>query len=329
MFAELVTTPLKAVAAAAQKAQVVATHVALKAARVAEAAASKVASIQLKVAARAAARAQAEVLRAASKAQARALKALPKRPTVQFVREVRHGQTSLSFFRVTNHRTGQVGHVWSLDRVTPRGRVRLASGNASELRSLKAIVGRLDGRQAGPRHAPAPGPRAGPREQARATGQRPDRPGQASSPGQAPPREQPEGSDPERRSRPARGEDPPPDGWHTVLYVEGRNPDGTARTRVVRSFGDEIKAQAYARRSPALAVHLHKGLLPLRQGTVVNVPPRQNKHVDRAADRPRQGGPGQGQGEGTRVAQAAALVGTVANAAALGEQPRQLPSINR
>src|SRR5262249_1435030 len=122
----------------AQKAQQVATQVALKSARMAAKMTQKATELSQKAAgiqAKAAARASA-------RAHARALKALPRRPGVYFLREVRHGQTSVAFYRQIDHRAGRVSEFFTLNRDTPGGRVRLASGSMSEFQSLRTIANR-------------------------------------------------------------------------------------------------------------------------------------------------------------------------------------------
>src|SRR4051794_34056583 len=83
--------PLIFMAKFAQKVQAVATQVARSAAKVAQTAARSAAKM-----ANTAAKIQA---RALARQEARALQATLKRPSVVFLREVRHGQTSVAFYR--------------------------------------------------------------------------------------------------------------------------------------------------------------------------------------------------------------------------------------
>ncbi|MFO0888304.1 MAG: hypothetical protein U0790_04055 [Isosphaeraceae bacterium] len=117
----------------ARKAQHVATKVALAASKLADRLAQRVARREARARARAEARVEA-------RAQRDFLRTVARRPMVTLVREVRHGQTSVSIFRSHDHRTGRVREYWTINRETSRGRVRLAAGSMSELRSLTRVV---------------------------------------------------------------------------------------------------------------------------------------------------------------------------------------------
>src|SRR4051812_4266402 len=108
--------PFVAMAGIAHKVQSVATRVALSAARMGDKMAQTAAKIQA---------------RGDARHMARAIRAMQRRPKVQFVREVRRGQTSFKFYRATD-RAGRVSDYWTLTRDTPRGRVRLAMGTMDE-----------------------------------------------------------------------------------------------------------------------------------------------------------------------------------------------------
>lgn len=239
----MIEKPLMAIASLARKSQVVATRIALKSAKLADSMARKAASIQL---------------RAAARAQERAVRAMAKRPSIHFLREVRHGQMSVSFYRSIDHRRGTVREFWSLARDTPRGRVRLASGSMSEFRSLSNIAERGIRREE---------PRALAAERTRRQPRREKGLERRAENGREPTLARRTSSEPEREPNRRR--------WHTLVYVEGANRDGTIRTRVVRNFAKEEDAQAYQRKNPALVVHRRDGSLPLRQGSVITVRPDQ------------------------------------------------------
>jgi hypothetical protein len=185
----MIEKPFVAVGALAQKIQAVSTKVALSAAKTAEKMAAKVARIQAKAAAK-----------AAAKAHARALKALPKRPSVHFLRELRHGQTSISFYRSIDHRAGKVTEFWTLNRDTPRGRVRLASGPMSEFHSLRNITNQ----SVRPAVQPRPGPPQAPVQTRPGPQRAPEQPGQRQRAHQPPERRQTKARKPERDNRPDR-----------------------------------------------------------------------------------------------------------------------------
>jgi len=57
------------------------------------------------------------------------------------------------------------------------------------------------------------------------------------------------------------------------------NPNGTARTRVVRNFTDLETVEAYQERHPTLALYRRGASQPFRQGTVINIDPSRCRDV--------------------------------------------------
>lgn len=84
--------------------------------------------------------------RQAARQAARQIRRLQRRPSITTLREFRHGQTSLSFYRSVD-RSGQVRDYWSLSRDANGSRKRLAFGHMSELRSIREILWREDVRR--------------------------------------------------------------------------------------------------------------------------------------------------------------------------------------
>lgn len=224
----MIEKPIVFVGQVAAKVQAVATNVALKAAKVSEALARKAANIQARAAARA------------------ALKALPRKPSVEFLREVGHGRTTLSFYRVTNHRAGTVRNVWGLNRVKPDGRrVRLVTGSMDELRSLRNILGRSLAPESRPRQVTVRQPR--PTERAKAPRQR-------------------------HASESQRAEErPEPTRWYALVYVENVAPNGLATGRVVRNFRTSEEAHAHQKQNPNTVVLNQATPRPRPQGEVVTM----------------------------------------------------------
>ncbi|OJW05284.1 MAG: hypothetical protein BGO49_31140 [Planctomycetales bacterium 71-10] len=235
------------------------------AARVSSRTAEKAARIHLDVARKALDRARVQLERTARRQGGRRQEA-PRRSTVRLLREVRSGRTSLSFRRRVDHATGGAVDFWTLERDTPRGRVRIAAGPMSDLKDMRNVVARSLRREA-PRRQAAQEVRR-PREVARGRGRGPARE-------QAPRREVPSpGRGGDARPREERRVDAAPrKEWFSVVYVEGVNGNGTARTRVVKSFDAAAKAEAARKHDRRLIVHRHEGRRPLCRGDVVNIDP--------------------------------------------------------
>ncbi len=248
--------PFLIVSNIAKKAAMTTADIAGKAARVAATTAEKAARIQVRAA-----------QKAASKAHLHAMRSLPRKPTVRLVKEVRSGRTSMSFYRKFDHASGRVGDFWTLNRDTARGRIRVASGPMTEFKNLREVVDRAFGREA-PRPQVQQASRQAPRTQGA---------------GRVAQQE-------ERRGREARGRDrrPPnesdgsnrrkdqflaPRASYSVVFVEGVNRDGTARTRVAKSFTNLRQAKQAQRGDKRLFIHRHHGRGLLGRGDVVNLPP--------------------------------------------------------
>lgn len=223
----MIERPFEKIGAWARKIQDVATRIALKAARVSE-------SMDRKV--------QAVEARRAARADIRAMKSLPRKPTVEFVREVGRGRATVSLYRVVDHRAGTVRTVYGLNRIHPDGRrTRLVTGSLAELRRLRRAVNQSLGVEQGPRKAQR---RARSVERA-----------------EAPKREKAQAVQPrqeEGRSGQKR--------WYTLLYIEKFSPDGAALGRVVRNFTDLEEAKAHQARHPGLLIKERIAERPLPQG---------------------------------------------------------------
>ena len=79
--------------------------------------------------------------RAAERVRARVMRARERnhRPSIRFVRELRHGQTSLSFYQRID-RAGNVREFWTLTRENHRGRETLATGSLDVFKDIRSIV---------------------------------------------------------------------------------------------------------------------------------------------------------------------------------------------
>lgn len=256
--------PFLIVSNIAKKAAMTTANIAGKAARVATTTAEKAARMQVRAA-----------QKAASKAHLYAMRSLPQKPTVRLVKEVRSGRTSMSFYRKFDHGSGRVSDFWTLNRDTGRGRIRVASGPMSEFRNLKEIVNRSFGRE-------APGRQVQQARQARQVPQAARRDPRAQGAGRV--------AQENRRGREDRGRDRRlpnesddtnrrkdqflvPRTSYSVVFVEGVNRDGTARTRVAKSFESLKQAKAAQRHNKRLVIHRHHGRGLLGRGDVVNLQP--------------------------------------------------------
>jgi hypothetical protein len=259
--------PLLIVSNIAKKAAMTTANLAGKAARVATTTAEKAARIQVRAA-----------QKAASKAHLHAMRSLPQKPTVRLVKEVRSGRTSMSFYRKFDHGSGRVSDFWTLNRDTGRGRIRVASGPMSEFKNLREVVDRSFGREAPRRPIPQT-------QQVQKTQQVPQARRQAA-------RTQGAGrvAEADRRGREARGRERRlpserddtnrrkdqylvPRTSYSVVFVEGVNRDGTARTRVAKSFESLRQAKQARKHDKNLFIHRHHGCGLLGRGDVVNLPP--------------------------------------------------------
>lgn len=245
----MIEKPYLALAELARKAQAVATKVALKAARLADSMATKAERIQAR-----------SMARAAVRLHAQALRDLERRPTIVLLDEVRHGRTSISFYRRVDHRRGRVYEFWTLDRDTHGGRVRLGAGSMNEFRDLRQIVGRTIGR-------------GSPTQQRAEQAQPPPRQMNEEV------RQSPAAQKHTRAQQTADGPKRDRTVWYALVHVEGMNPNGTARTRVVRNFTDLETVEAYRERHPSLALYRRGASQPFRQGTVINIEPSRCRDV--------------------------------------------------
>jgi hypothetical protein len=203
------------------------------------------------------------------------MRSLPRKPTVRLVKEVRSGRTSMSFYRKFDHASGRVGDFWTLNRDTAQGRIRVASGPMSEFKNLREVVNRSFGRE-------APGRQVQQAQQVQ----------QVRQAGRPAPRSQGAGrvAEESRRGREDRGRErrPPnesddanrrkeqfllPRTSYSVVFVEGVNRDGTARTRVAKSFESLRQAKQAQRGDKRLFIHRHQGRGLLGRGDVVNLQP--------------------------------------------------------
>lgn len=250
--------PFLIVSNIAKKAAATTANIAGKAARVAATTAEKAARIQVRAA-----------QRAASKAHLHAMRSLPRKPTVRLVKEVRSGRTSMSFYRKFDHASGRVSDFWTLNRDTGQGRIRVASGPMSEFKNLREVVDRSFGREA-PRQQVQQVPQAGrqaPRTQEAGrveeenTRGRDDRGRRRRLPN--------ESDDANRR----KDQFLVPRTSYSVVFVEGVNRDGTARTRVAKSFESLRQAKAAQKHGKGLVIHRHHGRGLLGRGDVVNLQP--------------------------------------------------------
>ena len=222
----MIERPFEKIGAWARKIQDVATRIALKAARVSE-------SMDRKV--------QAVEARRAARADIRAMKSLPRKPTVEFVREVGRGRATVSLYRVVDHRAGTVRTVYGLNRIHPDGRrTRLVTGSLAELRSLRRAVNQSLGMEQGPRKAQR---RARSVERA-----------------EAPKREKAQAVEPREEGRSGQKR------WYTLLYIEKFSPDGAALETVVRYFTSLDEAKAHQARHPGLLIRERIAERPLPQG---------------------------------------------------------------
>ncbi|WP_435022722.1 hypothetical protein TA3x_005808 (plasmid) [Tundrisphaera sp. TA3] len=228
----MIEKPFEAIARLARKCQAVATKVATKAASVADAMGRKVASIEA---------------RRTARVNARAMGRLPLRPTAEFVREVRHGQVSISLYRVRDHRAGTIRKVYGLNRINPDGRrVRLATGPAEELRNIRRVINQPLGLTTRIQQAAKRGPRSLKRDAA--------------------PKQQKARSTPTQRA-----EDRPPGQtkWFALVYIEKCAPNGAAQGRVVRSFDNLEAAKRHQVRHPFTRIEGHAGERPPHRGQMV------------------------------------------------------------
>ena len=265
--------PFLIVSNIAKKAAMTTANIAGKAARVATTTAEKAARIQVRAA-----------QKAASKAHLHAMRSLPRKPTVRLVKEVRSGRTSMSFYRKFDHASGRVSDFWTLNRDTGRGRIRVASGPMSEFKNLREVVDRSFARE-------APRPRVQQAQQVQ----------QVRQAGRPAPRTRGAGrvAEENRRGREDRGRErrPPNESddanrrkdqflalraSYSVVFVEGVNRDGTARTRVAKSFESLRQAKQAQRGDKRLFIHRHHGRGLLGRGDVVNLQP---DHSPRLASR--------------------------------------------
>ena len=218
--------------------------------------------------------------KAAARAHAQAMRALPRQPTIRLVKEVRSGNTSMSFYRKFDHRSGRVSSFWTLNRDTSRGRVRVASGPMSEFKNLREVVNRSLGREApqqardASRQAPEAS-RQAPRPQEAARGPREGRGGREGR-GRKEGRFDGGTDDTNRRKEPVYQ---PKKASYSVVYVEGVNRDGSARTRVAKSFGSLKEAKAAQKHDKRMVVHRHYGRGLLGRGDVVNLPENHSPNV--------------------------------------------------
>lgn len=243
----MIEKPFEVMAKLARKFQAVATKVAVKAASLSDAMGRKVASIEA---------------RRSARIDARLMSLLPSRPTTEFVREVGRGRVTISLYRVTNHRAGTVRQVYGINRIYPDGRrVRLATGPAAELRSLRQAVNQPLGLTPKVRQAAERGPR--PVERA------------------ASPKQQHAPPSTEARQAEVR---PKQTRYFTLVYIEKSAPDGTAQGRVVKSFTSLKEAKRYQTRHPFLRIEEHTGERPHPRGQAIPVKLRPEEATRRIED---------------------------------------------
>lgn len=221
-----------------------------------ESLATRVAEPALKVARKAASfgakmtqRAEKIQARATARQTARAIKAMQKRPSIQHLRELRHGQTTINFYRSVDRRDGKVRDYWTLSRDTNGGRVRLATGTMEEFKSIRHI-----GREAVRQDL------QGRRQVARAQESRPKA------------LEHSRAQEPRKAQETTHRENRPGQHWYTLIHVEASKDNGrTGTARVVKSFRSLEEAQAVRAKQPWLALHRHTYTTPPRRNDIVSV----------------------------------------------------------
>ncbi|MFO0890981.1 MAG: hypothetical protein U0790_17790 [Isosphaeraceae bacterium] len=261
MLRYLIEKPMSFAAGMARSIQAVADRTSMKAARVAD-------SIQSRL---------------AEAARARAL-AAARKPGIYFVRDLKHNSMRISFYKHVNRR-GEVRFFWTLNRDTPGGRVRLATGNYRDLKNIREALRplyrsepRLSQQQTVAQERPQTR-----QERPQARAERPYRPRshqeravqERTQPKvRRPEQEQlkshaPEGNDRAQEKKPLR--------WYSVVQVVQKNRDGTVQVRVIRSYSDYGKAQEVARDNPKLAFLDREFERPPWKSALIDVQPSELK----------------------------------------------------
>jgi hypothetical protein len=223
------------------------------------------------------------------------LKSLRK-PSVTFVRELKHGQKRVAIY---NHRdsTGRVSKVWALSYRTSSGQIRLKMGTVAELRThdsaahrmvrevIQSYSDRREQMNRAPRQEARQAPKQhvhkAPRQRSERVVEHPSQKTQRSHSERPAARQERSSQEQSQLDRPAKPQPlkvvvaPPreekPKRWYVLVDVESANPDGTGKARAIRSFQDLGKASACRDANPGLCFYGRTFDTPPKQGTVLDV----------------------------------------------------------